>query len=198
MSVELGVILASASPRRSLLLAEAGVEFEVIASNVNEDFEPHLTPEQVACELAERKALHVAKSFFRQNKLVIGSDTIVAAEVEGEIRILGKPEDAEHAAEMLGWLSASRHRVLTGVCVADCRDGSKRSDYERTWVTMREIAPKEIADYVASEEWRGKAGAYAIQESADAFVTQLEEGGFDNVVGLPVELTLSLLRSAGY
>ena len=68
---------------------------------------------------------------------------------------------------------------------------------ERTWVTMRRIEPHEVAAYVASGEWRGKAGGYAIQESADRFVTRLEEGGFDNVVGLPVRLTLELLRRAG-
>lgn len=126
---------------------------------------------------------------------MIGADTIVAVEVAGEPRILGKPEDEFGAAEMLRLLSSSRHRVITGVCVADCRNDTHEAAFERTWVTMRELSDAEVEAYVASGEWRGKAGGYAIQENADAFVTKLEEGGFDNVVGLPVELTLRLLRA---
>ena len=78
-----------------------------------------------------------------------------------------------------------------------CPDLACRSGAERTWVTMRRLAPAEIAAYVASGEWRDKAGGYAIQESADRFVTRLEEGGFDNVVGLPVALALGLCAELG-
>ena len=76
-------------------------------------------------------------------------------------------------------------------------DGALESAYERTFVTMRTISPAEVEAYVASGEWRDKAGGYAIQETADRFVTDLEGGGFDNVVGLPVALTLELLRRLG-
>ena len=94
---------------------------------------------------------------------------------------------------MLRALSGTRHRVITGVAVVRTIDGSERCDHETTWVTMREISEDEIGAYVASGEWRGKAGSYAIQETADRFVVGLDGGGFDNVVGLPVALTLALL-----
>jgi len=90
--------------------------------------------------------------------------------------------------------NGSRHQVITGVCAVRLPDLAQRCGSERTWVRMRAIGPDEVEDYVASDEWRGKAGGYAIQESADRFVTALEEGGFDNVVGLPVALTLRLLE----
>src|SRR5439155_17981854 len=101
------------------------------------------------------------------------------------------------ARAMLSTLSGSRHRVVTGVCALRSSDGRIASGWERTWVTMRPIAPAEIEAYVLSREWEGKAGGYAIQETADRFVTKLEEGGFDNVVGLPVRLALGLLRRLG-
>ena len=97
---------------------------------------------------------------------------------------------------MLERLSASRHRVVTGVAVVRARDGRAEAAFERTWVSMRALTDPEVEDYVASGEWRDKAGGYAIQETADRFVTGLEEGGFDNVVGLPVGLTLELLEPA--
>ena len=98
---------------------------------------------------------------------------------------------------MLALLSDTRHAVTTGVCVARVPDGALAVRCERTWVTMRRLSEAELAAYAASGEWRGKAGGYAIQESADAFVTRLEGGGFDNVVGLPVALTLALLERLG-
>jgi septum formation protein len=98
---------------------------------------------------------------------------------------------------MLRSLSGTRHAVITGVCVVRTDDGRLFRGHERTLVRMRTITPAEIAAYVESGEWRDKAGGYAIQETADRFVTALEGGGFDNVVGLPVDLTVALLREAG-
>ena len=123
----------------------------------------------------------------------MGSDTIVC--VGGAF--LGKPEHEAHAREMLETLSGTTHEVVTGVCVLRGRDGWAFEDAEVTRVTMRALTPDEVAAYVATGEWRDKAGAYAIQESADRFVTELAGGGFDNDVGLPVDLTLALLESAG-
>jgi septum formation protein len=99
---------------------------------------------------------------------------------------------------MLECLSGTRHAVVTAVCVALAPEGPCHLDEECTWVAMRTIEPAEVQDYVASGEWRDKAGGYAIQESADRFVLALEGGGFDNVVGLPVARTLGLLRRAGW
>ena len=98
---------------------------------------------------------------------------------------------------MLCSLSNTRHRVITGVAVLRSEDGQLTSAIETTFVHMREIQDGEVEAYVASGEWVDKAGGYAIQEHADVFVIGLEGGGFDNVVGLPVSLTLALLRAQG-
>ncbi len=190
MSARPQLVLASASPRRQVLLEQAGLSFTVEPSEVDETPPPDLDAEGVAVALAERKAAIVARAHAGAPVRVIGADTVVALERE----LLGKPRDADHARRMLQALSGSRHRVVTGVCVVDCAEGGcSLAEFERTWVTMRPLSPGEIEAYVASDEWRGKAGGYAIQESADAFVTLIEEGGLDNVIGLPVALTLRLL-----
>lgn len=167
--------------------------FEVDPADADESIEPGTGAEAAAVGLAERKARLVAGRRQGRAELVLGSDTIVAL---GD-RLLGKPEGPAEARGMLEALSGSRHRVVTGVCVVDARDGRSRSGFERTWVSMRPILPGEVSAYVESGEWEGKAGGYAIQENADAFVTGLEEGGFDNVVGLPVQLCQRLLTELG-
>lgn len=190
------ILLASASERRRVLLAGAGVTFDIEPSAVDERLPEPLGPETAAEVLAERKARAVARRHAGEDVVVLGADTIVALEGRAGPELLGKPADAGEARTMLGRLSGSRHRVVTGVAVVRAADGTARVAHERTWVAMRPIAPEEIEAYVASGEWRDKAGGYAIQETADAFVTGLEEGGFDNVVGLPVALALRLLAAA--
>jgi MAF protein len=187
------LVLASASPRRSELLRAAGFAFEVRASDVAEDLPPGVAPEQAAVLLAERKARAVAAALAGTDAVVLGADTIVALEEAGVCHLLGKPADADEARAMLARLSGSRHAVVTGVAAVRARDGAATSAWERTFVTMRAILEAEIAAYVDSREWEGKAGGYAIQETADRFVTRLEDGGFDNVVGLPVALVRDLL-----
>lgn len=194
------VVLASASPRRRELLARAGVGFEVDVPAVDEDVPAHLSPEEAACTLAERKARavlarHGSDVEGRQPLVVLAADTIVAVGEGTDVRLLGKPADADEARAMLRALSGTRHRVVTGVCALAHRVEACTA-FERTWVTMRAIEPAEIEAYVASGEWRDKAGGYAIQENADRFVVRLEEGGFDNVVGLPVALALELVERA--
>jgi septum formation protein len=183
------VVLASASPRRRELLERAGLAFTIEVSDVDEALDPRTPPEEAALELAERKARAVTARLRERDVLVLAADTIVAVAE----RQLAKAADEREAAGMLRALSGTRHRVITGVCAMRTQDLALARGFERTFVTMREISEREIAEYVASGEWKDKAGAYAIQESADRFVTQLEEGGFDNVVGLPVELSLRLL-----
>ena len=189
------LVLASASPRRRELLAAAGLAFEVDPADVDEVFPPALAPAVAARLLAERKARAVARRH-APGALVLGADTIVALERAGGHAYLGKPADEREAAGMLGQLSGSRHAVVTGLCVVRSADQRAFLDHERTWVTMRALARREIEAYVASGEWRDKAGGYALQESAERFVTALEEGGFDNVVGLPVARALALLAAA--
>lgn len=196
----LPVVLASASPRRRELLAAAGVRFELAPVEVDEELSAFQDPAQAALELACRKAQAAAAQRLRRvpqgQALVLGADTVVAVERAGRWELLGKPADEGEAAQMLAALGGTRHQVLTGVCCVRCPDGARAADVERTWVTMRALSAGEVTAYVASGEWRDKAGGYAIQETADRFVTALEEGGFDNVVGLPVELTLRLLDRA--
>ena len=191
------LILASASPRRSQLLSEAGINFDVQISGVDESYDDFERPEEVAEGLALRKARAVAALYQGEDALVLGADTVVALSVEGEWRLLGKPSGAVEAAEMLSQLSGSRHAVITGVSVIDAATAAERTSSECTWVTMREISPMEVKGYVASGEWEDKAGGYAIQETADAFVSSLEGGGFDNVVGLPIGLVRRLLGASG-
>ncbi len=198
----LSLVLASASPRRRELLAATGLEFVVAPADVDENLAEFCEPEAAAVELALRKARAAAQSWrtsracgaeLAADALVLGADTIVAVPQAGGWVLLGKPEDERDAARMLALLSGSRHLVATGVAVVRAGDGALRTGIERTFVSMREITPAERADYVASGEWQGKAGGYAIQETADRFVVRLEEGGLDNVVGLPVALVQRLL-----
>lgn len=186
------LILGSASPRRRELLLAAGLEFEVARPEVDETVAAELGAEEAARELAIRKALAVAARA-PADACVLAADTIVAVSADGRDFCLGKPEDEHEARRMLARLSGSRHRVVTGVCAVRVRDGRMAAGWERTFVTMRTLSAAEIDAYVASQEWRDKAGGYAIQENADRFVVRLEEGGFDNVVGLPVALALRLL-----
>ena len=168
--------------------------------DVDEDLDSFQDPVQAAIELALRKARAGAEVWNAQHSAepalgacVIGADTIVAVPRGSHWTLLGKPLDERDALRMLALLSGTRHLVATGVALVRSSDGETRAGVERTFVSMREITARERADYVASGEWQGKAGGYAIQESADRFVTRLEEGGLDNVVGLPVALTLRLL-----
>ena len=195
MGAARSLVLASASPRRRALLADAGVSFEVDPAGVDETLAPGVDPSSAARGLAEKKARAVAA---RRTDAgwVLGADTVVA--LGGPPwSFLEKPASPAEAAAMLARLSGTRHAVETGVSVVRPADGACWTDSERTWVTMRVWSPAEIAAYVASGEWRDKAGGYAIQESADRFVLALAGGGFDNVVGLPVARTLALLARAG-
>jgi septum formation protein len=183
-----GFVLASSSPRRRQLLAEAGYDFEVISPTIPEPDEalPKLAPSQQAEALAYFKA----RAIFDEHpgRVVLGADTIVA--LGG--KVLGKAANADEARRMLNLLSGTRHAAITGLALLR-PDGSRLIASDVTYITMRPLAPAEVGDYVASGEWIGKAGAYAIQETADRFV-QLIEGSFSNVVGLPLELLSRMIR----
>lgn len=201
------VVLASASPRRRDLLRAAGLDFEVRAVEVDETLEVFRDHREAALALAERKgrAALAALEPGAEPRWLLAADTVVAVERPGGgpdergWRLLGKPADEGEARGMLELLSGSRHAVTTGIFAARAHGGRsvERSEAETTWVRMRALSQGEVLAYVRSGEWRDKAGGYAIQESADAFVTGLEGGGFDNVVGLPVALALRLLRELG-
>ena len=181
------LILASSSPRRRQLLAQAGVPFQAVVPPLAEPHEglTELDPVEQAEALAYFKARSVAAA--QPGATVLAADTLVAVGQE----VLGKPADAHDARRMLAALSGTRHKVITGVAIIE--PGGKRTiDSEVTYVTMRRMTDLEIEAYIDSREWIGKAGGYAIQLSADRYVEKVE-GSFTNVVGLPMELVMRLL-----
>jgi septum formation protein len=184
----MGLILASASPRRQELLRNAGIPFKVQGANIAEIPIAGESPQACATRLAVQKALAV----FRQhpNECVLGADTIVV--VNGEI--LGKPRDAKDAERMLRLLSDRTHEVITGVCLAGPAFEDTRS--ERTAVSMSALTDDDIRQYVATPEPEDKAGAYAIQGIASRWVHRIE-GDYFNVVGLPMALVYRMLQEHG-
>jgi len=182
------LILASQSPRRSALLREAGYHFDVVPSTVDESsFESRdADPETYARTLALAKARAVAR--LRPEDWVLGVDTIV--DCQG--RILGKPRDAAHAELITRDVFAQVHRVVTGVALVCQAATSEIVAVDTTVVYPKPMSEARIAAHIQGGSWRGKAGAYAIQETGDQFVDHLE-GSFSNVVGLPLELLARLL-----
>ena len=178
------LILASASPQRLALLGEAGYGFDVVPANVPEIAEG-LEPAHIALVNAEAKARAVA-SDLGPDVVVIGADTVV--DVEGVP--LGQPADIAEAERHLRSLSGTLHEVHTGVCVV--AGDVERSGVASTRVRFKALSDGEVSDYLATGEWQGRAGGYAIQESGDAFVEAVE-GDFDNVIGLPMRLVVELL-----
>jgi septum formation protein len=178
----LNLILASSSPRRRELLRRAGYSFEVSVPTLSEPQELSGNPSPVAYAeiLAYYKARTIADQ--RPEACVIGADTIVV--VNG--RIVGKADGPDEARRILAELSSVRHAVLTGVALVGPGDHRLIAS-DTTYVTMRPMGADEIEKYIQSGEWIGKAGAYAIQETADRFVQRVD-GSLSNVVGLPIEL----------
>ena len=184
------IILASGSPRRAELLARMGYAFDVVVPRIDERSRPGADPAAEAVRLAVAKADAAAR--LGAPGIVVAADTLCA--LEGEV--IGKPRDREHARAMLRRLSGTRHHVITGVCVLDTRTARRVAESVSTAVTMRPMTEQQIEAYVSSGEADGKAGAYAIQETADRYVVRLE-GSFDNVVGLPTERLAEILDAFG-
>ena len=213
------LILASASPRRSELLAQAGYEFEVRPAHVNEDLRPGEDPIAYVTRLAREKAEAVLRQIVAEPQpdstgpgalAVLGADTTVTL----DNHILAKPEDEADARRMLSLLSGRTHRVITGVAVAT-GSGSEfrgcpmspvlghgnpnpalRCDVaaEVTAVRFLTLSAEEIAAYVATGEPMDKAGAYAIQGRAAKWIPRIQ-GDYFNVVGLPLALVASMLEA---
>ena len=185
------LILASASPRRASLLAQAGiVPQRIIAPDADETPGKAELPRVYALRLACEKARRVAQS--ETAAFVLAADTVVAA---GR-RILPKAETPAAIENCLLLLSGRRHQVITAVAMI-APDGKLRLRAVLTRVTFKRLSAGEIAEYIESGEGLGKAGGYAIQGRAEAFVPSIN-GSYSNVVGLPLHETLSLLHGAGW
>jgi septum formation protein len=197
------LVLASASPRREELLRNAGLQFVVQATQIDEDPLPGEGPRALAERLAKEKAAFVAVK--RRSDYILGADTVVV--VEGAI--LGKPLDRADAARMLKLLSGRSHQVITGVCLMGPMSEGSNSKMppapigwfedlrsETTSVTMTQLREDEVDYYVSTGEPMDKAGGYAIQGIASRWITRIE-GDYSNVVGLPIPLVHRMLVSHG-
>lgn len=183
------LVLASSSPRRVELLALVGFTPDTIdPADIDETPRKDETPRRLAQRLAVTKAQVVAER--HPDAVVLAADTVVAV---GR-RLLEKAADEAEATRFLKLLSGRNHRVFTGVAVV--RDGKLTHRVNETRVTFKILSQAEIASYVASGDWRGKAGAYGIQGAASAFVRQIV-GSHHGVMGLPLYETVNLLAGAG-
>lgn len=180
--------MASASPRRRELLSEAGYEFIVVRPDLDESAFPaeRMDAAEYAKKLALAKASSVAPAY--PDRLVLGADTVV--DFQG--RIIGKPADAQDAERITRMLFSTPHKVITGLAILRLCDNTKLVESASTTVHPKRLTAAQIAEHIRGGSWRGKAGAYGIQETGDEFVERIE-GSLTNVMGLPMELLKSLL-----
>lgn len=219
------LVLASGSQRRRELLTMCGYDYEIIVSNADETIDES-DPESFVRALSFRKAKEVFDRLFaagRRDFAVIGSDTVVAFQKEGETKpvIIGKPKDAEDAVRILSMLSGKTHRVFTGVSViADIPDENaaaqcsirKKAEIQTecsiqekaeiqtecsiTEVTLETLSPDEITDYVNSGDPLDKAGSYGIQGPFGMFVREIR-GNYFTVIGMPIPVLYKMLKKIG-
>jgi septum formation protein len=187
------LILASGSPRRRDLLSRLNVPFATVPAEIAERAHPGEAPRELAERLARAKAEAVVAQIGRTpRRVVLGSDTIVVIGAE----VLGKPRDPEHAVALLCKLTGRTHLVMTGIAVVESDTGRTRSRVVESQVTLRKADEAELRDYVATGESLDKAGAYALQGAGRRFIAGVE-GSETNVIGLPLEETLAMLKEAG-
>ena len=207
------LVLASGSQRRRELLTMCGYDYEIIVSNADETIDEN-DPESFVRALSFRKAKDVFDRLFaagRRDFAVIGSDTVVAFQKEGEAKpvIIGKPKDAEDAVRILSILSGKTHRVFTGVSViadipdenaaAQCSIQEKaeiQTECSITEVTFETLSPNEITDYVNSGDPLDKAGSYGIQGPFGMFVREIR-GNYFTVIGMPIPVLYKMLKKIG-
>lgn len=219
------LVLASGSQRRRELLTMCGYDYEIIVSNADEMIDEN-DPESFVRALSFRKAKEVFDRLFavgRRDFAVIGSDTVVAFQKDGETKpvIIGKPKDAEDAVRILSMLSGKTHRVFTGVSViadipdenaaAQCSIRKKeeiqtecsirekaeiQTECSITEVTFETLSPDEIADYVNSGDPLDKAGSYGIQGPFGMFVREIR-GNYFTVIGMPIPVLYKMLKKIG-
>lgn len=191
------LVLASGSPRRLALLEQAGLTPDLLNPTLVDELpRKNEAPRTLAKRLAKAKAeaaLHSRKvQDLGPSRFVIAADTVVAV---GR-RIVPKPESIDEAAAALHLLSGRAHRVYTGVCIATPRNQLREKVVE-TKVRFKRLSREDVESYLMCGEWRGKAGGYAIQGRADAFVRSIN-GSYSNVVGLPLHEVISILNGSGF
>jgi len=183
------LILASASPRRRELLGGLGLRFTIRAVDLDETPRPGEAPDETVLRLAREKAAAQA----HPGELVLAADTVVV--IDGEL--LGKPRDPEDARRMLGRIAGREHTVLTAVALEEPGRDRRAVEMAASRVRMAPLTPERIEWYVATGEPLDKAGSYAVQGIGALFVEEIF-GNYTNVVGLPLPLTLRLVRELGY
>ena len=185
------LVLASASSRRLGLLKQIGIiPDKIIPADIDETPVNNEHPKKMVERLARSKAFAVHLS--QGGNLILAADTVVACGRQ----VLCKAKNANEAEAYITLLSGRRHRVLGSVCVIDANDVCRTRVVE-TIVQFKSLTAREIHDYLDSDEWRDKAGAYAIQGIAGAFVKRIS-GSYPNVVGLPLYETVNLFQASGY
>lgn len=178
------------------MLKRLGITFDTMPSDIDESTD--LTdPAEVVEFLAQAKAKHIVERLKASpgeddETLVLGADTVVVLAND----ILGKPTSREHAYQMLMRMSGRHHRVFTGVCLINAKTGQQYKDHEISSVYFRSLDSAEVRAYAKTEEPMDKAGAYALQGAASVFVDKVD-GCYSNIIGLPMPLTVKMLRDAG-
>jgi len=184
------LVLASASPRRRQLLADAGYDFEVVAPVVEEFHSENLTLREATCYNALRKGLAVARAY--PDRVVLAADTLVALDQQ----VIGKPADRAEAARLLRLLSGRTHLVASGVFVADLRRGKSLAFSVLSRVVFKALSDRMIEEYLATIDPLDKAGGYAAQGTGRAIIARII-GSRSNVIGLPLEKTVAALEHFG-
>ncbi|MDD5134056.1 MAG: Maf family protein [Phycisphaerae bacterium] len=176
-------ILASASPRRKDLLQKAGYKFDIVVSDIDESkiLTGGMSPTEFACKAALAKAKNIAEKY--PDTLIVAADTVV--DYDGQI--IGKPDSAKHAEEITRKLFSKPHKVITGMAIVKKDAGLELIEADTTIVYPKKLTEKQIAGHIDSQTWKGKAGAYGIQEGADEFIEKIE-GSRTNVMGFGMEL----------
>ena len=188
------IVLASKSLDRRKLFNLAKINFEVLETNVDEEkFKSKINdPIQLVTLLAEKKLNHAKKILEQENKdaIIIAADTVVECNNE----IIGKAKDENHAFEILKKLSNSTHNLITGFAITETNNPKLIVDYDITSVKFLDLSEEDIREYIKSEEWKGRAGAYSIRERASLFIESVN-GSISNVIGLPMQKIYVILKN---